>query len=252
MSARTRKAEEREANETARHLLVRLGKGGGALRRVDGGYLLVGGSLAPAQQNPPVPERLVQLWLRRDWLEPKGQDLVLSAAGGAWLRRSEASDDAFRQQHQLRATQLKDIGGTRRPVLVNEAESPLGWLKSRKDRNGRPLISEAQYDAGERLRADYWFAQLTARVTANWSALAPSDRTRRAAPTNAASVRDDVIAAKTRVMQALKAVGPELAGVLIDVCCELKGLEQAEKSQGWPPRAGKVDRADAARQPLRA
>ena len=90
------------------------------------------------------------------------------------------------------------------------------------------------------MRADYWFAQLSARVTANWSALAPSDRTRRAPPTNAASVRDGVIAAKTRVMQALKAVGPELAGVLIDVCCELKGLEQAEKSQGWPPRAGKV------------
>jgi len=83
MSARTRKGEEREANETARHLMARLGKSGGALRRVDGGYLLVGVSLAPAQQDRPVPERLVQLWLRRDWLEAKGRDLVLSAAGGA-------------------------------------------------------------------------------------------------------------------------------------------------------------------------
>jgi len=38
----------------------------------------------------------------------------------------------------------------------------------------------------------------------------------------------------------LKSVGPELAGVLIDVCCELKGLEEAEKVNGWPQRAGKV------------
>jgi hypothetical protein len=53
-------------------------------------------------------------------------------------------------------------------------------------------------------------------------------------------LRDDVIAAKARVNRALEAVGPELSGVLIDVCCELKGLEEAEKNQGWPQRAGKV------------
>jgi hypothetical protein len=53
-------------------------------------------------------------------------------------------------------------------------------------------------------------------------------------------LRDDVIAAKGRVHRALADVGPELSGVLIDVCCELKGLEDAEKSKGWPKRAGKV------------
>ena len=156
------------------------------------------------------------------------------------LRRSEAGGDGFREQHQLRSAQLKEIDGTRRPVLVNEAESPLGWLKSRKDRAGRPLISDPQYEAGERLRADHWFARLSPRVTANWSALAPSGRSRRGAPSDAAGLRDEVIAAKERVMRAIDAVGPELAGVLIDICCELKGLEDAEKSHGWPQRAGKV------------
>jgi hypothetical protein len=97
-----------------------------------------------------------------------------------------------------------------------------------------------QCEAGERLRADYWFAHLSPRVTANWSALAPSDRSRRGSPSNAAALRDEVIAAKERVMRALNAVGPEVAGVLVDICCELKGLEEAEKANGWPQRAGKV------------
>ena len=73
-----------------------------------------------------------------------------------------------------------------------------------------------------------------------WAALAPSGKMRRGAPSSAADLRDEVIAAKERVMRAIEAVGPELAGVLIDICCELKGLEDAEKSHGWPQRAGKV------------
>lgn len=223
----------------ARRLLKGLTKEGAALRRAKGCYVLVS-PLVPSRQDIRVAESLVDICLRQDWLERSGEDLALSETGRAMLRRAEAGDDAFRQQHQSRAAQLKEIDGTRRPVLVNDAESPLGWLKSRKDRNGRPLISDPQFEAGERLRADYWFARLSPRVTANWSALAPSGRMRRGAPSDAADLRDEVIAAKERVMRAIEAVGPELAGVLIDICCELKGLEDAEKSHGWPQRAGKV------------
>ena len=92
------------------------------------------------------------------------------------LPRSDENDDAFRRQHQLRTTGEREINGTRRSVLLNEGESPLGWLKSRKDRNGNPLISEPQYEAGERLRADHWFAHMSPRVTSNWSAFAPQVR----------------------------------------------------------------------------
>ena len=150
------------------------------------------------------------------------------------------TNDTFREQHQLRVLSEREVGGVRRPVVVNEGESPLGWLKSRKDRNGRPLISAEQFAAGERLRADYWFAHLSPRVTANWSQPAPSSRLRRGAPASAASLRDGVLAAKERVMRALMAVGPEVSGILVDICCELKGLEEAEKENGWPQRAGKV------------
>src|SRR4029078_8304683 len=108
----------------------------------------------------------------------------------------EHDGDGFRQRHQLRAVAEREVEGVRRAVIVNDAESPLGWLKSRKDRNGRPLISDDQYAAGERLRADYWFAH--PRVTSNWSALGPAERTCRGAPANAAGLRDEGLAAQAR------------------------------------------------------
>jgi len=86
------------------------------------------------------------------------------------------------------------------------------------------------------------------RVTLNWSAFAPQDRTRRGAPSNAAALRDEVIAAKERVMRALMAVGPEVSGILVDICCELKRLEEAESERvagaRWQGRA--ANRANAA------
>jgi len=51
----------------------------------------------------------------------------------------------------------------------NPAESPIAWLFSRRDGDGNPLISEAEFNAGERLRADFWFAQMSPNVTQCWS-----------------------------------------------------------------------------------
>jgi hypothetical protein len=217
-------------------------KDGGAIRcAADGGFRLTDEAAAAAHATgKTLAKGLVEICVAEDLLEWQRGELVLSEAGRARLRREEAATEPFREQHQLRSMAEREIAGTRRPVLVNEAESPLGWLRSRKDRNGRPLISAPQYEAGERLRADYGFAHLSPRVTSNWSLLAPSARTRRAAPANAADLRDEVIAAKERVMRALMAVGPEVSGILVDICCELKGLEEAEKANGWPQRAGKV------------
>jgi len=142
------------------------------------------------------------------------------------------------------------LGNTRRnpvhPQEVNAAptrnlaESPLAWLARRKDKDGQPMLTDAEFDAGEKLRADFWFAQMTPRTTANWSLLLSGGGGGKGAPDIGPDIRDAVVAAKERVKRALAAVGPDLAGVLIDVCCHLKGLEASEKASGWPQRSGKI------------
>jgi len=68
-------------------------------------------------------------------------------------------------------------------------------------------MAAKQFEAGERLRADYWFAHLSQRVTSNWSALVPSERSRRVAPSSAAAFSDNALAAKQRAQHALCEVG---------------------------------------------
>lgn len=116
----------------------------------------------------------------------------------------------------------------------NPAESPLAWLARRNGRDGRPLVDAAQLAAGERLRADFTRAQLTPRVTSRWEP-APGG-----GPGGPEAFSDMVLAAKARLAKALSAVGPELSGVLLDVCCFLKGLEAVEAERRWPARTAKV------------
>lgn len=123
-------------------------------------------------------------------------------------------------------------GAVRRSVTVNMAESPLGWLFA------RGMVTQRQFDAGERLRQDWERAQLAPRVTMSWDQ-APVARGR-----GGSSFGPDLtgtqIDAKKRFAAAVDAAGPGLADILWRIVCAGEGMRDAETALGWPARAGRL------------
>ena len=161
-------------------------------------------------------------------------DWRLSATGRTVLRRARTEKTSARAFNV--AIDLAPMSPTPRR---NDAESPLAWLHHRLDKDGRPLVDAIQFDAGERLRADLFFAQMTPRTTSSWSDI-PQSSGPRAAPGAGLDMSDRLVAARQRVSSAIDAVGPELAGILIDVCGHLQGLEAIERREKWPQRSAKL------------
>jgi len=130
-----------------------------------------------------------------------------------------------------------EIDGVVADVLVDLNESPLAWLARRRGRDGKAFIDATQLLAGEKLRADFTRAQMTPRMSADWSGMPRSGQRGGGA---GGIVSEAALIAKQRLSAAMEAVGPEFSGLLMDVCCFLKGMEQVEQERGWPARTGKV------------
>jgi hypothetical protein len=145
--------------------------------------------------------------------------------------------DSFRAQHLDVVTReiMTETGAI--SVLVNDSESPLAWLARRKGRAGRAMISPNQFIAGEKLRADFTRGHLSPRVTTDWTA--PTGRSRTQG-SGVGEMTDLIVASRQRVRLAMEACGPEFSGLLMDVCCFLRGLEEVERERGWPLRSAKI------------
>ena len=133
---------------------------------------------------------------------------------------------------RVRLLRERSIDGVR-TVTFNAAESPLGWLFA------RDLVTPRQFEAGERLRADWERAQLAPRVTMSWDA-APVSRGGRGRSADQPDLSGAQIDAKRRFDAALEAAGPGLADILWRIVCAGAGLRHAETALGWPARAGKL------------
>lgn len=114
-----------------------------------------------------------------------------------------------------------------RSVTVNVAESPLGWLRA------RGMVSARQFEAGERLRADYERASLAPSVTMRWAARVDGG----GADGDPAAAQ---IAARRRFDAAVAAVGRGLNDIVWRVICAGEALPAAEKALGWPTRSGRL------------
>ena len=167
-----------------------------------------------------------------------GTRIRLTDAGVMGARRAGEGVSAFQRQHRdTESIVLNDGDG---PIIaeINLAESPLAQLTRRKGRDGRPFLTSAEFDAGERLRADYTLACMMPRLGANWEMTVSSPR--RGEAGRSADLTNAALAARQRVDRAVRTVGPELSGILVDVCCFLKGLETVERERSWPLRSGKM------------
>ncbi|WP_293806878.1 DUF6456 domain-containing protein [uncultured Bosea sp.] len=122
---------------------------------------------------------------------------------------------------------------------MDDRESPLLWLYRRPGKDGRPQISDEEFAAGERFRADITLAGMLPRTTMNWDAALTPEQAG-AGPRDVAGSSDAALAARQRVRLACDRLGPELSGLAIDICGFLKGLDLVEKERRWPPRSAKV------------
>jgi hypothetical protein len=206
------------------------------LRRTRNGVSLSGGkhALAPG-------EELAAADLAC-WMGATGETrLVATRMGSAWLARQAAPrGDGFPAQHRiLEAPAPDEPDAAAQPLAArNAAESPLAWLRHRRGRDGKPLLGDAAFAAGERLRADLTRAALVAGPGAGWS---PSGRVDGGGwRPDRLNQNETVLAARQRVRRALEAVGPDFAGLLVDVCGFLTPIADLEAEQNWPVRSGKV------------
>lgn len=165
----------------------------------------------------------------------RGGRIRLTDAGEAAFRRLQAKSDVFAAQHREMETVTTPHGER---LATNLAESPLGSLSRLKRRDGEPWFPADLIASGERLRADYTRGQFMAPMGARMEPVASRGNAARAG--GMADITEAALAARMRVERAIAAVGPETAGLLIDVCCHLKGLEQVERERQWPQRSAKL------------
>ncbi len=149
----------------------------------------------------------------------------------------DAVNSPFQEQHKEFGERvvMAANGSGKETLRYNLAESPLTLLARKKDKTGEVFLTPELLEAGERLREDFERAHIGPRVAQNW------DRFLTAGGTPAWSAGSEgSSAARDRVAEAVRALGPGLADIALRVCCYLDGLEKAERRLGWSARSGKI------------
>ena len=195
---------------------------------------------------------VAQAFALKDWIACATPGRVsayrLTGAGRAALRRLVAEDEmragGVREAQFIYAAQHRDITERdaetpegRRRIRYNAAESPVTALGRKMDKDGKPYLDADLIRTAERLREDFELAQMGPRVAQNWDRfLTGADR----GGFGQSSAGEGPAAARDRVADALRDLGPGLGDVALRVCCFLEGIETAERRMGWAARSGKI------------
>jgi hypothetical protein len=167
-----------------------------------------------------------------------GRVIAMPEARAHLKRRLCEAETPFAGQHRDIAEVVVVRDGARERALANRLESPLAGLARLKEKTGEAFLPESALAAGERLHADFTRGGLQPRMTMSWE---PRIASRQKGEAGAAhELTDTALAARLRVARAIEAIGPELSGVALDVCCFMKGLETVERERQWPVRSAKL------------
>lgn len=201
------------------------------------GALLLGGT---GQTQRLFGEALLRQASSRGLVERAGRSVRATPQARAYLRRvllAGGTPDCQGQHRDLEERTMVTESG-RETVTVNLAESPLGAIARLKERSGAPFLPAEALAAGERLHGDFTRAHLQPRMTMSYEPRLSAKTKGRAG--GAADLTDSALEARARVNRAVTAMGPELSGVALDVCCFQKGLEIVERERQWPVRSAKL------------
>ncbi|MBD1205892.1 MAG: DUF6456 domain-containing protein [Rhodobacteraceae bacterium] len=200
-----------------------------------------------------VARSVAQAFALKDWVTCDRPGRVsayaITPAGRAALRRLLSEEEMraggvreaqfiYADQHRLIETREEDGADGPRRIRYNAAESPVCALGRKLDRDGRPYLGPDLVRVAERLREDFELAQMGPRVAQNWERfLTGGDR---GGFGTGPQLAEGPRAARDRVADALRDLGPGLGDVVLRVCCFLEGIETTERHLGWAARSGKI------------
>lgn len=170
---------------------------------------------------------------------------MLAARGDAPIDGAKApgfaeAQSVFAAQHRVWEDREIPAGPSAQVerLRANVAESPLAMLARRRGADGQPFLAAELVAAGEQLREDFELSQMGPRVAQNWDRFLMGGVRGDFGSGDGGSGGPD--AARQRVAEALRELGPGLGDVALRCCCYLEGLETAERLLGWSARSGKV------------
>jgi hypothetical protein len=176
-----------------------------------------------------LPETEVRDLLRRGVLVAEGEAVRATREARAWLTRHRSVERPFLAQN----AELVPHGDG---AMLDLAESPLARLALPGGDGGPAFLEPHQVEAGERIRRLAERAQMVQRTTLSYD----PTRTVSGGGQPAGGIADSALDARRVLGKLLDTLPRDCAGVVLDVCGLLKGLQTVEAERGWPRRSAKL------------
>lgn len=229
--------KEDKFEKTLIRLLRQLAKFGSKGARIK--QMRISSKIAFGKETKTFDNNIIEFAIAEGLASLQEKFLCISLTGKSKLRRHLCDHDPFLGQHQELNNTTINFQGTNKTVAENCAESPLARLYARKQKDGSRYFSAFEYESGNRLRRDFEKSHIQPSISASWHE-GVSSGSKAHGSMQSYEISDLAMDARGRLHAALDLIGPELAGVTLDICCFLKGFETVEVERRWPARSAKL------------